>query len=142
MTTKRFSLLVGAAWCLFAALTTWARTPAQEGAEVYFISPADGETVTTPVTIRFGLSGMGVAPAGMDKAHSGHHHLLVDVDKLPPLDRPIPKDEHHRHFGGGQTETKIELTSGKHTLQLLLGDKNHMPHKPALISEKITIEVK
>jgi len=142
MTTKRFSLLVGAAWCLLAALTTWAGTPAREGAKVYFISPAGGETVTSPVTIRFGLSGMGVVPAGIDKAHSGHHHLLVNVDELPPLDQPIPKDEHHRHFGGGQTETKIELTPGKHTLQLLLGDKNHMPHKPALISEKITIEVK
>ncbi|MCG6860206.1 MAG: DUF4399 domain-containing protein [Chromatiaceae bacterium] len=116
--------------------------PAPDGAKVYFISPTDGETLSSPVTVRFGLSGMGVAPAGTDKENTGHHHLLIDVDELPALDRPVPKDEKHMHFGGGQTEASIELTPGKHTLQLLLGDMNHMPHDPAVVSEKITVEVK
>ena len=109
---------------------------------LYFITPTDGATVSSPVTVRFGLKGMGVAPAGVNKPNTGHHHLLIDLDKLPPLDQPVPKDEHHRHFGGGQTETTIELAPGKHTLQLLLGDQNHVPHDPPLVSEKITITVK
>jgi len=85
---------------------------------------------------------MGIAPAGTDRKHTGHHHLLIDVDKLPPLDRPLPNDARHKHFGGGQTETELELAPGKHTLQLLLGDGSHIPHEPALVSEKITIKVK
>lgn len=109
--------------------------------QLYFISPTDGATVSSPVTVRFGLKGMGVAPAGVDKPMTGHHHLLIDVDQLPPMNQPIPKDANHRHFGGGQTETTIELSPGKHTLQLLLGDKGHMPHDPPVISEKITITV-
>ena len=140
MSVKQLSILAGAVWCVFSTLAV-AGTPALDGTHVYIISPADGEVVTSPVRVRFGLSGMGVAPAGTGKEHTGHHHLLIDVEKLPPLDRPVPNDPHHRHFGGGQTETKIELTPGKHTLQLLLGDTNHMPHQPALLSEKITIEV-
>ncbi|WP_133511945.1 DUF4399 domain-containing protein [Candidatus Thiosymbion oneisti] len=141
MSAKQVSILVGAVWCAFSTLI-WAGTPAPEGAQVYIISPVDGEVVTSPVRVRFGLSGMGVAPAGTDRKHTGHHHLLIDVDKLPPLDRPLPSDAHHKHFGGGQTETEIELTPGKHTLQLLLGDGNHIPHEPAVLSKKITIEVK
>lgn len=142
MSVKQGSILIGLVWCLFSALVQ-AGTPAPEGAKVYFISPADGTVVTSPVTVRFGLSDkMGVAPAGTDKEHTGHHHLLIDVDQLPPLDRPVPSDDHHKHFGKGQTETEIELTPGKHTLQLLLGDMNHMPHEPAVVSEKITIQVK
>ncbi|CAD7852552.1 MAG: Uncharacterized DUF4399 domain-containing protein PA0315 [Olavius algarvensis Gamma 1 endosymbiont] len=141
MSAKRLSILVGAVWCAFSALI-WAGAPAPDDAKVYIISPTDGETVTNPVVVRFGLSGMGVAPAGIEKAHSGHHHLLIDVDELQALDRPVPSDDNHRHFGGGQTETKIELAPGRHTLQLLLADKNHMPHEPALVSKKITIEVK
>ncbi|HIE54864.1 MAG TPA: DUF4399 domain-containing protein [Chromatiaceae bacterium] len=109
---------------------------------LYFITPKDGATVSNPVTVRFGLRGMGVAPAGVAKPNTGHHHLLIDVEELPPLDQPVPKDERHRHFGGGQTETTIQLTPGKHTLQLLLGDQNHVPHDPPLVSEKITITVK
>jgi hypothetical protein len=123
-------------------MTIWAGTPAPAGAKVYFISPADGDTVTSPVTLRFGLSGMGVAPAGTEKEHTGHHHLLIDVAELPSLDQPLPSDDNHRHFGGGQTETTVELAPGTHTLQLLLGDMNHIPHEPAVVSEKITIEVK
>lgn len=119
---------------------TLARTPAPEGAEVYFIAPADGATVSSPVTLRFGLRNMGVAPAGVDKADTGHHHLLIDTE-LPPLDQPIPSDQQHRHFGGGQTETTLDLAPGTHNLQLLLGDQNHIPHEPPVKSESITITV-
>lgn len=140
MTAKQLLALL--AVVLYACTTAaWARTPAPEGAKVYFISPVDGETVSSPVIVRFGLSGMGVAPAGMGNENTGHHHLLIDVDDLPPLDQPVPADDNHLHFGGGQTETSIELAPGKHTLQLLMGDMNHLPHEPALVSEKITIEV-
>ena len=104
-------------------------------------APADGETVQNPVTVRFGLSGMGVAPAGTVKENTGHHHLLIDVNELPPMDFPLPNDDKHRHFGGGQTEITLELPAGKHTLQLVLGDANHIPHDPPIMSEKITIEV-
>ncbi|TAL73079.1 MAG: DUF4399 domain-containing protein [Rhodanobacter sp.] len=116
-------------------------TAAPEGTRVYVISPADGATVRSPVTVRFGLSGMGVAPAGMAKAHTGHHHLLVDMDTLPAAGQPIPTDAQHRHFGGGQTETALELAPGTHTLQLELGDANHVPFVPAVVSRKITIHV-
>ena len=117
------------------------KTPAPAGAKAYIISPAAGETVTSPVTIRFGLEGMGVAPAGVDKKNTGDHHLIID-SPLPSLDKLIPKDAHHKHFGGGQTEGTIELSAGKHTLQLLLGDKGHVPFDPPVVSEKITITVK
>jgi hypothetical protein len=117
-------------------------TPAPAGAKVYFISPDADATVASPVTVRFGLSGIGVAPAGVVKENTGHHHLLVDVAELPAMDQPLPKDATHLHFGGGQTEATIELAPGKHTLQLVLGDTNHIPHDPPIVSEKITIEVK
>lgn len=117
-------------------------TPAPKDAKVYIISPKNGAVVKSPVTVVFGLSGMGVAPAGVDKANTGHHHLLIDADGLPAMDKPIPKDAHHMHFGGGQTETILKLTPGKHTLQLLLGDKNHIPHSPPVMSKKISITVK
>ena len=117
------------------------RTPRPADAKLYIISPKNGETVTSPVTVRFGLSGMGVAPAGVANPATGHHHLLVDAP-LPPLDQPLPKDEHHVHFGGGQTEASVTLTPGKHTLQLVLADKDHVPHDPPLVSEKIEITVK
>jgi len=117
------------------------RTPSPKGAEVYFITPADGATVTSPVTVKFGLKGMGVAPAGIAFEGAGHHHLIVDAP-LPPLDAPVPSDAHHLHFGKGQTETTVELKPGKHTLQLLLGDQSHIPHDPAVKSKQITITVK
>ena len=91
--------------------------------------------------MKFGLRGTGVAPAGMDKANTGHHPLIIDHD-LPALDKPIPMDSNHKHFGGGQTETSIALSPGKHTLQLIMGDKTHIPHTPPVISEKVTITVK
>lgn len=127
---------------LLLSTLVFARTPAPAGARVYIISPADGDTVSSPVTVRFGLSGMGVAPAGTDKEKTGHHHLLIDVEGLPDLEKPLISDERHRHFGGGQTEVTVELPPGKHTLQLILGDKVHIPHDPPVISEKITISVK
>jgi len=117
-------------------------TKAPAGAEVYIISPKDGATVGENVTVRFGLKGMGVAPAGVDKEKTGHHHLLVDVKDLPSAGQPIPKDETHLHFGGGQTETTLTLKPGTHTLQLELADQNHIPFDPALVSKKITIHVK
>lgn len=108
--------------------------------KLYFISPQNGAVVSGPVTVQFGLTGFGVAPAGIKQAHTGHHHLLIDTD-LPPMNLPVPSDANHLHFGGGQTETTIELPPGEHTLQLLLGDFSHIPHDPPLLSERITITV-
>lgn len=118
------------------------RKKSPPGAKAYIISPQDGATVSSPVTVVFGLKGMGIAPAGLFKENTGHHHLMVDVDKLPALDQPLPNDKTHIHFGGGQTETELELEPGRHTLQLVLGDLAHVPHDPPLVSEKITITVK
>jgi hypothetical protein len=117
------------------------RTPRPEQANLYVISPAEGETVASPVTIRFGLKGMGVAPAGVATPNTGHHHLLIDVD-LPRLDQPVPKDDRHRHFGGGETEVTLELPPGRHVVQLVLADKDHVPHDPPLVSERIAFTVK
>lgn len=117
-----------------------AGTASPKGARVYFISPANGASVSNPVHVVFGLQNMGVAPAGVDVPATGHHHLLIDTD-VPPLDRPLTKDAHHMHFGGGQTETTIELSPGTHTLQLIMGDFAHTPHDPPVISERITITV-
>ncbi len=109
--------------------------------ELYFIEPKDGATLNGPVKIVFGLSGMGVAPAGIDFPNSGHHHLLVDLENLPNLLKPIPADKNHIHFGKGQTQTVLELSKGKRTLQLLMGNYLHIPHKEPVISDKITIFV-
>jgi hypothetical protein len=117
-----------------------ARHPSPAGARVYIVSPENGAYVPTTFTVRFGLQKMGVAPAGVDKANSGHHHLLIDAP-LPPLDRPIPNDENHLHFGGGQTEATVTLPKGRHTLQLLLGDALHVPHEPPVYSNPIVIYV-
>ncbi|MEM7226155.1 MAG: DUF4399 domain-containing protein [Pseudomonadota bacterium] len=125
---------------LAASTALAGETPAPAGAEVYFIEPADGATVSNPVTVVFGLKNMGVAPAGVEKDKTGHHHLLIDTG-MPDLDSPIPSDDNHRHFGGGQTQTTIELAPGTHTLQLLLGDWSHIPHNPPVSSEQITITV-
>ena len=117
------------------------RSPAPEGAKVYFIAPQNGAVVSNPVAIKFGLAGMGVAPAGVEKPKTGHHHLLIDVYKVD-LENPLLADDNHKHFGGGQTEASITLKPGKHPLQLLLGDHNPVPHNPPVMSEKITIMVK
>ena len=115
-------------------------SPSAPEAAVYFIDLKDGQTVPTKFTVHFGLKGMGVAPAGSDKENSGHHHLLIDTE-LPPLDQPIPSDFNHLHFGAGQTETEVTLTPGDHTLQLLLGDRNHVPNTVPLMSERIHVHV-
>lgn len=135
---KQASLFLSA---VMLAGNIWAASPAPEGALAYIISPKNGAVAKSPVTIKFGLKGMGVAPAGIDKANTGHHHLLIDLDALPAMNSPIPSDEQHRHFGGGQTETELQLSPGQHTLQLLLGDKNHIPHSTPVLSEKITVTV-
>jgi hypothetical protein len=117
------------------------RTPAPADAYVYIGWPNDGEVVrSTHVRVWFGTRNFGVAPAGVSYPNSGHHHLLIDA-ALPPLDEPIPNDRTHLHFGRGQTETVVDLTPGRHTLQLLMGDANHVPHDPPLMSKKITITV-
>jgi hypothetical protein len=118
-------------------------TPAPADAKVYFINLKDGDTVTSPVTIRFGLSGMGIAPAGTEAPNTGHHHLLIDAPTLEgdALNEAIPMDEHHLHFGKGQTEASVTLTKGSHTLQLVLGDWSHIPHKSPVMSERITVNV-
>ena len=116
------------------------RTPSPAGAKVSVISPADGDTVASPVLVQFGLSGMGVAPASIVFPNTGHHHVLIDAP-LPPLDRPIPADAQHIHFGAGLTEVRLELPPGKHTIQLLLGDAAHVPHDPPVYSEPITVIV-
>jgi hypothetical protein len=117
------------------------RTPAPEGAAVATILPADGAVVSSPFTVYFGLSGMGVVPAGVEWDNTGHHHLLVDLDELPAMDEPLPFDDNHRHFGGGQTQASLDLPPGEHTLQLLLADWQHLPFDPPILSEKITITV-
>lgn len=124
-----------------AAPAAPAATPTPAGAELYLIAPADGAVVDGPVTVRFGLKGMGVAPAGVEKKDTGHHHLVIDAP-LPDLDKPIPSNERYRHFGGGQTEVTLTLAPGRHTLQLILGDQNHLPHEPPLVSKPVSITVR
>ncbi|MBN4079419.1 DUF4399 domain-containing protein [Beggiatoa alba] len=138
---ERWSIVVVILGLLLMVSGAQATTPSPSGAVVYIISPADGATVSSPVRVLFGLKGMGVAPAGIDKANTGHHHLLID-GATQDMSKPIAKDATHKHFGGGQTETLIDLKPGKHSLQLLMGDKAHMPHQPPIMSEKITITVK
>ncbi|MDJ0629317.1 MAG: DUF4399 domain-containing protein [Rhodobacter sp.] len=137
-----------AAAILAAAPVFAGDTPAPEGAVVYFVGLEDGATVSSPLTVRFGLSGMGVAPAGTEKENTGHHHLLIDRPPLgegeygaEELELSLPSDDNHKHFGGGQTETTIELAPGSHTLQLVLGDALHVPHDPPVTSDVITITV-
>lgn len=121
--------------------TALLRTPAPAGAKLYIISPADGDAVTSPVVVRFGLKGMGVAPAGTDAPKTGHHHLLIDVEEMPSFAGPLPATDNIVHFGGGQTETTIELEPGIHSLQLVLGNYLHVPHSPPVMSEQIQIKV-
>jgi Domain of unknown function (DUF4399) len=117
-----------------------ARTPSPAGAKVSILEPADGATVKSPVTVKFGVEGMEVVPAGTDKPNSGHHHLLIDT-KFDDYNAPIPNDETHKHYGKGQTEAAVELSPGKHTLQDVFADKNHIPHDPPVESEVVTITV-
>lgn len=138
-----------AIWFFVAALMTNVTASAEQhrkmsdsSVTLYIISPVNGATVNSPVTVQFGLRGMGVAPAGVAKEKTGHHHLLIDTDaKDVDMNQPLPATEKIRHFGGGQTEVVLELPPGKHTLQLVMGDENHVPFDPPLVSAKITLTV-
>lgn len=145
MTRHRHLAALGVAAALLSLTVVAAEMPrsaAPEGARLYFITPQDGDTVPATFTVRFGLDGMGVAPAGVDHPNTGHHHLLIDVaeDEIP-MDRPLPATERFVHFGGGQTETQVTLEPGQHTLTLLLGNHLHIPHDPPVMSETITVTV-
>ena len=122
-------------------LGTYNKVAAVSGTSLYFINLKNGDTVTSPVNVQFGLKGMGVAPAGVEKAATGHHHLLVDVAELD-VNAGIPMTDNHRHFGNGQTEVSIALKPGVHTLQLVLADQNHIPHHPVVMSERISVTVR
>ena len=108
--------------------------------KVYFINLEDGDRVESPFLIQFGLSGMGIAPAGTDRSNTGHHHLLINVDDID-LSKPIPSSSNHIHFGGGQTESLVDLMPGYYSMQLVLGDMTHTPHNPPIISQRINITV-
>ena len=141
---KKILLTLGLLLSVFiSSANTQERSPAPEMAEAYIQSPADGSAVSSPVTIRFGLRGIGVAPAGIERPNTGHHHLLIDLADadMPSFDLPLPATDQVRHFGLGQTETLLELEPGQHTLQLVLGDHLHIPHASPVVSEKITITV-
>lgn len=144
MKTNVWSIVAGAALFAVSVTTSIAQdlpiTPAPEGAKVEILSPADGDTVEREFTVVFGLQGMGVAPAGVDVEGTGHHHLLVNQTELPEAGKPMGNPP--LHFGGGQTQTTLTLEPGTHTLQLIMGDKFHVPHNPAVVSELITITVK
>jgi hypothetical protein len=129
-------VLAGAAAAFAADAGYWPKD-----ARVYIITPRDGATVKNPVTVRFGLKGVGIAPAGVSFPHTGHHHLLIDTELPTNLDQPLPETDNVKHFGKGQTEATITLSPGMHTLQLVFGDLNHVPHNPPLVSKKITINV-
>jgi len=121
---------------------SYAQTDAPEGTKAYIISPKNGDVLTSPVVVRFGLMGMGVAPAGIDYPDTGHHHLVLDAE-LPPLNEYIVTDHpNYLHYGLGQTEAVLDLEPGEHTLQMLLGDMDHLPHIPPVMSERISITVK
>ncbi|MGB0126598.1 MAG: DUF4399 domain-containing protein [Rhodocyclaceae bacterium] len=118
------------------------RTPAPKDAEAYIIWPSDGTVVEGgKLWVRMGLRNMGVSPKGVHQPNVGHHHLLIDTE-LGAMDEQIPSDRNHLHFGAGETEARIELSPGAHTLQLLLGDHNHVPHNPPVFSKKISITVR
>ena len=138
---KRAILAATSILLVSQALAQDIRTPAPQGAKVYFIEPKNGAEISGAVSVKMGLAGMGVAPAGVEKKDTGHHHILVNQ---PTFDgsAPLPADDKHRHFGNGQTETALTLPAGKHTLQLVLGDHNHIPHNPPVVSEVITVTVK
>jgi len=140
MTRIAAALLLGS--LLAAPVALAGDTPAPAEAYVYIGWPNDGEVIDAQrFRVWFGLRHMGVAPAGVDKPNTGHHHLLIDVP-VPPPDQPIPNDRNHLHFGAGQTEAVIELSPGTHTLELIMGDKDHIPHNPPVISRQITITVR
>lgn len=136
------AILAIALWPAAGITAFAAGTPSPKDARVYFIWPTDGTVIHGgKFWVRMGLRNMGVAPKGVNMPNTGHHHILVDTE-LPPLDQQIPSDRNHLHFGAGETEARIELPPGKHTLQLLLGDQDHRPHDPPVYSKKISITVR
>ncbi|MEM6356764.1 MAG: DUF4399 domain-containing protein [Pseudomonadota bacterium] len=136
-------LIVAAALGVSPSLALAGETPSPEGAETYFIGLEDGTTVSNPVTLRFGARNIGIAPAGVEWPDTGHHHLIInEAIEGAELSEPIPADDQHRHFGGGQTEVTLDLPAGTHTIQLVMGDHDHIPHDPPVMSERITITVK
>jgi hypothetical protein len=144
-TCKRFGY--GALAIVAMVLTSFsqaaAQTPSPANASVYIINIKDGDTVSSPFKVQFGLAGMGVAPAGVEKPNTGHHHLIIDTTlSADELKAPIPADAKHLHFGGGQTEAMVTLPPGQHTLQLVLGDWSHVPHVPPVMSSVIKVTVK
>ncbi|NET09024.1 MAG: DUF4399 domain-containing protein [Symploca sp. SIO2B6] len=137
-------ILVALASVLFAPTPTWStpeRSPSPDGAYAYIIQPSDRAIVSSPFTVQFGLSGMGIAPAGIDVKNTGHHHLLIDVDELPDVNQPLAATDQIKHFGAGQTETKLSLSPGEHTLQLVLGNYVHVPHDEPVVSNLVHITV-
>ena len=132
---------IACAAALALATAAASREPSPAGAEVYIVSPKNGAKVKSPVTVVFGLKGMGIAPAGIKFDNTGHHHLLIDSELPADLSQPLAANEKSVHFGKGQTETSVTLPPGKHTLQLVLGDSLHIPHDPAMYSKQITITV-
>lgn len=142
MSTKAWIFVTAACAAVVMAFSAVAQTASPPAAKVYFINLQDGAKVKSPFLVQFGLSGMGVAPAGVEKPDTGHHHLLIDTTMTgDALKTAIPADATHKHFGGGQTETMLTLPPGQHTLQLLLGDWSHVPHNPPVMSQPITITV-
>jgi len=143
MTLKKMAFALLVACPAMAAGAASAQTAAPAGAKVYFINLKDGAKVKSPFLVQFGLSGIGVAPAGVEKPNTSHHHLLIDTKLTPDqMKTAIPADDTHKHFGGGQTETMVTLPKGKHTLQLVVGDWSHIPHQPPIMSETITVRVR
>ena len=139
---KTFMSRAALAGLLMGVSVLASATPAPKGAEVSIVSPEDGATIPQTVVVKFAVENIALAPAGDTTKNTGHHHVLIDVDQLPAAGTPIPKDANHLHFGGAQTQAEITLTPGEHTLQLELGDSNHMPFDPPIVSEKITVNVK
>ncbi len=136
-------VLLSSTVLLGSAVAQVTRTPSPPGAKVYFINLKDGATVSSPVMIQFGLKGMGVAPAGVEKPNTGHHHLIINERiEGDELNEPIPSDKTHVHFGTGLTEAVVNLPPGTYTFQLVLGDWSHIPHDPPVMSEVIKVKVK
>jgi len=143
ITPIRMGLVLLAAFATAGMTLAAAQTPSPAGAKVYFINLRDGAEVTSPFLVQFGLTGMGIAPAGVEKPNTGHHHLLIDTRlTADQIKEAIPVDDNHKHFGGGQTEAMVTLPKGQHTLQLVLADWTHIPHVPPVMSEPITITVR
>jgi hypothetical protein len=140
--SSKVTLALAAAFAIASLTPVSAQTPSPAGAKVYIINLKDGATVKSPFLVQFGLSGMGVAPAGVEKPNTGHHHLLIDTTlTAEELKGAIPADDTHKHFGAGQTEAMVALPKGKHTLQLVLGDWSHIPHAPPVMSSPISVLV-